>query len=58
MNTRKFISLLFSGPNAFGKFFIGLHTKGILPPPGFSFLIDDESNILHDDEGNLLIAQD
>ena len=58
MKVGKFFELLSAGPNAFGKFYIGIHTKGPVIPPGFSVLVDDVSNNLVDDLGNELIAQD
>lgn len=57
MKTRNFISLFFPGPNADGKFFIGLHEK-ITIPLGFSLLVDDVGNNLVDDLGNELVAMD
>jgi len=58
MNEGKFFELLSAGPNSHGKFYIGIHTKGGVIPPGFSSLVDDVSNNLVDDVGNELIAQD
>lgn len=45
-------------PGAFGSPYIGINPSEPSIPPGFSTLVDNESNILVDDESNTLIAQD
>ena len=57
MKIIKTISTLFSGPNTFKQFFIGLHTKDDTPT-GFVELIDDTGTELIDDLGNELITTD
>ncbi len=44
--------------NTFSNWRLGLFVKTPPPPPGFDNLEDDVGNVLEDDSGNTLVAQD